>query len=447
MPGPQRSSKNSPHNRTLKKSGPDSGRDQLTAATSGNVHFLRLCMHSANGKLAADREGFTALHQAALHYRIQCLKILVEEFNVNVNLPTHFKWRPIHLVLNQKDRSLALECAQYLIKHGADVNVQAMNKVTPLHKAASEGLKECIELLVDAGADLHAKDSRDFKPIDLCKIGSNPACARYLRNVMWKKQKEEHAREVKKLERIKKNIYEEEKVTYTEFKKQEEFHLLRHFHDWIDAKGFPGSLKEKFGCRADTVPASRHLHDCFKVSSNEPQDKAAPFSIQDDREPDIGHGAEDKMDTFLVATEGAKHQDKIPSSDIRGWNPSVNPSMAPTTKIMRPIIVRVGTQPEKAKKEGFNPFVSLTKARDGNLKVKTISGRIHSLSPKLPEQTIERSLFPNRIPRERVHMPEEFQASHVIDCPRINQPSNGYQSEIIFHLQQNLDPNIHKTTK
>ena len=43
-----------------------------------------------------------------------------------------------------------------LIKEGADVNIRADNKFTPLMFAIAEGHKEIVEILIDAGADIYA---------------------------------------------------------------------------------------------------------------------------------------------------------------------------------------------------------------------------------------------------------------------------------------------------
>lgn len=49
--------------------------------------------------------------------------MLIERYNVDVNLVSTSGWRPIHLVMSKESEARALECLQYLIKKGADVNV------------------------------------------------------------------------------------------------------------------------------------------------------------------------------------------------------------------------------------------------------------------------------------------------------------------------------------
>uniref|UniRef100_A0A8C6PTZ0 Uncharacterized protein n=1 Tax=Nothobranchius furzeri TaxID=105023 RepID=A0A8C6PTZ0_NOTFU len=53
---------------------------------------------------------------------------------------------------------------------------------TPLHLAASEGLLECVEILVKAGADVLAKDSMGLTPLDTARILCHRKVARYYAN-------------------------------------------------------------------------------------------------------------------------------------------------------------------------------------------------------------------------------------------------------------------------
>uniref|UniRef100_A0A3P8S055 Uncharacterized protein n=1 Tax=Amphiprion percula TaxID=161767 RepID=A0A3P8S055_AMPPE len=50
---------------------------------------------------------------------------------------------------------------------------------TPLHLAASEGLLDCVEMLVEAGADVLLKDSIGLMPLDFSRIWCHRTVARY----------------------------------------------------------------------------------------------------------------------------------------------------------------------------------------------------------------------------------------------------------------------------
>lgn len=50
--------------------------------------------------------------------------------------------------------------------------------MTPLHLAASEGLLDCTEILVQAGADVLAQDSMGHTPLVLARIWCHGKVAR-----------------------------------------------------------------------------------------------------------------------------------------------------------------------------------------------------------------------------------------------------------------------------
>ena len=65
-------------------------------------------------------QGLAAIHLAALHGRIECLKLLVERYRVDVDLPSTTGWRPLHLAINSRTGKRSLQCLQYLIDQGAN---------------------------------------------------------------------------------------------------------------------------------------------------------------------------------------------------------------------------------------------------------------------------------------------------------------------------------------
>uniref|UniRef100_A0A2K6V8B1 Ankyrin repeat domain 53 n=1 Tax=Saimiri boliviensis boliviensis TaxID=39432 RepID=A0A2K6V8B1_SAIBB len=179
---------------------------QLIAAAVGNVEWLRFCLNQSLGEIPTNNKGFTAIHFAAQRGKLACLQVLVEEYKFPVDLLTNNSQTPLHLVIHRDNTSVALPCIYYLLEKGAALNVQTCNGSTPLHLAAREGLLDCVKVLVQSGANVHAQDAMGYKPIDFCKIWNHRACARFLKDAMWKKDKKDFAREMGKMKTFKSQL-------------------------------------------------------------------------------------------------------------------------------------------------------------------------------------------------------------------------------------------------
>ena len=68
--------------------------------------------------------------------------------------------------------------AEVLIAHGADVNAENANGMTPLQIAALYGKKAVAESLTVHGADVNARDPRGNTPMMFCQMGMRAADAK-----------------------------------------------------------------------------------------------------------------------------------------------------------------------------------------------------------------------------------------------------------------------------
>ena len=68
-------------------------------------------------------QGLAALHLASLHGRLACVKLLIEKFKHDVNLPSSTGWRPIHLAISNQTGKNSFAVLQYLLNKGADFSV------------------------------------------------------------------------------------------------------------------------------------------------------------------------------------------------------------------------------------------------------------------------------------------------------------------------------------
>ncbi|XP_068122488.1 ankyrin repeat domain-containing protein 53 [Hyperolius riggenbachi] len=434
---PARNSRKTPWSPSPPKVTPDKTdvpRDQLTAASIGNVEWLRLCLQAAGSLMEEDENGFTALHMAALHGRLQCLKFLIEDHKMDVDLPSRSGWRALHLVLNQKNGKRAKECLLYLLQHGDNINVQSESKSTPLHQAAREGLEECLGILVKNGANVHAKDSEGRQPIDLCMMWCHASCARYLRSAMWKIDKNQLAQEMKKLEKLKRALLE----MRPEIQNNHTCHGQTH----ACAKADKESERPKemsFRTHVSSVPRQGQWQETQKIwhvgNSNTDSNEKMANRPSRKQEEELDVQSED-------IGEGVETQDY-------NWNPSCNPAMPPITDIYRTPTLRLGTDPDDVTYPDFSSIVVLEKDEHGEPQVRSIQGQLLPTQPHLPYETIQRCLFPNSAPKERLCMPHEFKASHIFDVPKKQQAVEGRKpaSEISFHLRRNLDSKLKRNNK
>uniref|UniRef100_A0A8C0GGA2 Ankyrin repeat domain 53 n=1 Tax=Chelonoidis abingdonii TaxID=106734 RepID=A0A8C0GGA2_CHEAB len=393
----------------------------------------QLGLSSFSDPLSCRINGFSAIHLAALHGRLECLKLVVEKFEVDVNLASLTGWTPIHLVMNKESGPRALECLQYLIGKGADINIQNQGGTSPLHKAASEGRLNCIIELVKAGADVHAKDAEGQQPIDLCRIWAHRSCARYLSDAMWKIDKRNFAREMHKLNQIKSKCQRSEQ----HFWKIEEQELLNKvaFSNWLRLKQqqqLPDSTKRMHfpedRVKLDAVPKKQ-------VAKIPPGEKK--ISVQ------AKHRAKVKGEPRLSAAA----QPPATKSQ-RAWNGSVNPSSPLVTNIFRPTTVRLGTNPEACGDHDFSSFLFLSQDSHGQPVIEmAYNGRLSPV-PNLPYEVIKRSLFPHARPI-RVTMPQGFKPTHIFDVKRKRLPSleHRWTDEMAVSLRETLDPAFRATLK
>ena len=145
---------------------------------------------------AKDRIGFTPLHCGVEN--VEVAKYLISN-GADVNAEDEDKATPLHsavrrlagirslaeLTGNNKDEDVQIEIVKHLLSDQR-VKVSAKDKdgVTPLHAAVHTGCLECVRLLVDGGADIHAKDKRDETPLDWARSMEKPAIAEYLSSLL-----------------------------------------------------------------------------------------------------------------------------------------------------------------------------------------------------------------------------------------------------------------------
>jgi len=80
------------------------------------------------------------------------------------------------------DSLFNLAPVQYLIDHGENIDVEGINKITPLQFAAADGNLDIAKLLVEAGADINRKNPHyNQTAIKLASVEGFRRTEKYLR--------------------------------------------------------------------------------------------------------------------------------------------------------------------------------------------------------------------------------------------------------------------------
>jgi len=132
------------------------------AASRGDREAVKALLKNAADVNAAQGDGMTALHWAAMNGDADLAQMLIVA-GANVKATTRLgAYTPLYLA----SRHGHGQVIQALIKAGADIKAGTNNGTSPLMAAAASGELDAVRVLVDAGADVNAKDGvRDQTPL------------------------------------------------------------------------------------------------------------------------------------------------------------------------------------------------------------------------------------------------------------------------------------------
>ena len=124
------------------------------AAARGDRDAVKSLLKQAADVNAAQGDGMTALHWAAMNGDLDLAQMLIVA-GANVKATTRLgSYTPLYLASQQGHGGIV----QALIKAGGDVKTGTPNGTTPLMVAAASGDVEAVRALIEAGADVNAKD-------------------------------------------------------------------------------------------------------------------------------------------------------------------------------------------------------------------------------------------------------------------------------------------------
>eukprot|EP00794_Sanderia_malayensis_P005294 gene5294-5963_t len=164
--------------------------DVLMASKVGDSVWLEQSLATKQIPLNfTDSNGLSAVHLAALECQLQCLKILIERENVDVNLQSADGWTSLHLAVNNTNPEMSLNCINYLLDQGANPSSKTSYGITPMHQAAACGNVDCLKALIDSNGLLDGQDDSEHTPYSLSVLWGHRECARLLKHHQWQKDK------------------------------------------------------------------------------------------------------------------------------------------------------------------------------------------------------------------------------------------------------------------
>lgn len=141
------------------------------AIQEGDLQRCRALVLAGADLAAKSKDGWTALHVAALEERPEITRLLTESGATLDARLNKGGYMPLHVAVSHGHA----ETAKALLDAGADVNAKASADFTPLHVAAwCNRLGEATAVLMRYGADPDAKTEKGRTPAELARHKDHP---------------------------------------------------------------------------------------------------------------------------------------------------------------------------------------------------------------------------------------------------------------------------------
>lgn len=129
------------------------------ACASGSTECVKVLL-SHGAKVNSALYTASPLHEACMNGSAECVHLLID---AGANLEAHdcHFGTPLHVACAREH----LDCAKILLNAGANVNAAKLHE-TALHHAAKVKNADLVEMLVEFGGNVYARDNRGRKPSD-----------------------------------------------------------------------------------------------------------------------------------------------------------------------------------------------------------------------------------------------------------------------------------------
>lgn len=400
------------------------GSDEFMAAAIGDTAWLRQSLKDGKNPANFDKNGLSSIHLAALHGRMECLKLLVEKYRVSTNLASSTGWRPVHLCINSRTGKRALECLQYLLDNGADPSAPNEDLMTPTHQAAIEGSMKCLEALLARGADISTPDCNGHLPLDYAKIWGHRKCARILASETWKREKESELAKLSELQQLKNLKDAVDELENQDQQAYRDIQVDQTFREWLDGKGLSDQPSPRIvSHKRESASLGMMANQLYQANS--PRKANAPVikvqAVDDNKNKNAGRGkvveSSSKGKSQMKSMEVAKSDGAERRATERLCKGKRKPKLEPVPKVKVPIVPITGE-----------------KNRD------KVELHVHPV-PELSQEVIDRILLEKLSPHER---PLSFKCKNIIDAQhrRLYEGDVKPLEEVYAHLSNDRSSNL-----
>lgn len=140
------------------------------ACSAGSLECVRLLLqYRAKANPALTSRTASPLHEACMGGNSECVKLLIS-MGARLEAYDLYYGTPLHVACANEHTA----CVRELLNAGAKVNAARLHE-TPLHHAAKSMRVETIEMLVEFGANIYARDQHERRPVDYTTPGSPSA--------------------------------------------------------------------------------------------------------------------------------------------------------------------------------------------------------------------------------------------------------------------------------